>query len=86
MGDLFLPLAGLVDVAAERERLGRELEKIGAEIAKVQAKLGNPEFAGKVPAKVLAEHQQRLADWQAKEGQARKALGNLPVPKTGGCG
>lgn len=78
LGDLFLPLAGLVDVAAERERLERELEKIGAEIAKVQAKLGNPEFAGKVPAKVLAEHQQRLADWQAKEGQARKALGNLP--------
>ena len=79
LGELFLPLTGLVDYAAERERLGKELEKIRAEVDKVQVKLANPAFAEKVPAKVLEEHRQRLLDWQAKEKQAQSALDNLPA-------
>ncbi|MFM7100728.1 MAG: valine--tRNA ligase, partial [Verrucomicrobiota bacterium] len=78
LGELYLPLAGLLDVAAERTRLGKEREKIGAEIAKVEEKLGNPSFTQKVPAKVLEEHRQRLADWQAKLKQVDAALANLP--------
>jgi valyl-tRNA synthetase len=66
LGDLFLPLEGLIDVAAEKARLNKELEKIAAEIVKVQDKLNNPSFTQKVPAAVLEEHQKRLADWQAK--------------------
>ncbi|MGZ8940368.1 MAG: valine--tRNA ligase [Limisphaerales bacterium] len=66
LGDLFLPLEGLVDVAAEKARLQKEIEKIDAEIAKVQEKLSNPNFAGKVPPAVLEEHRKRLADWQSK--------------------
>ncbi|MCC6233660.1 MAG: valine--tRNA ligase [Verrucomicrobiales bacterium] len=77
LGDLFLPLAGIIDPAAERTRLGKDLEKIEAEILKVREKLDNPSFAQKVPAKVLAEHQQRLADWQTKKDQVLSALGNL---------
>ncbi len=79
LGDLFLPLAGLVDYAAERERLTKELEKIRSEISKVEAKLSNPAFTEKVPVKVLDEHKQRLADWQAKERQAQASLENLPA-------
>ena len=60
LGDLFLPLDGLIDVAAETTRLTKELEKIESEIAKVEQKLGNPAFAQKVPASVLDEHKQRL--------------------------
>ncbi|MFM8359352.1 MAG: valine--tRNA ligase, partial [Verrucomicrobiota bacterium] len=78
LGELYLPLAGLLDVAAERTRLGKEREKIVAEIAKVEEKLGNPSFTQKVPAKVLEEHRQRLADWQAKLKQVDAALANLP--------
>ena len=77
LGELSLPLAGLVDFAAERVRLGKELEKIAAEIAKVQEKLSNPGFTQKVPPTVLADHQQRLADWQTKERQIRTALAAL---------
>jgi valyl-tRNA synthetase len=66
LGDLFLPLEGLIDVAAEKARLNKELEKIDAEIVKVQEKLKNPNFAQKVPPAVLEEHQKRLADWQSK--------------------
>ena len=78
VGDLFLPLEGLVDVAAERARLEKELAKVRSEITKVQDKLANPAFTGKVPASVLAEHQQRLVDWQGKERQVSDALANLP--------
>jgi valyl-tRNA synthetase len=79
LGELFLPLAGLVDFAAERSRLEKELEKIRAEVGKVQEKLSNPAFASKVPAKVLEEHQTRLKDWQAKEAQVLASLANLPA-------
>ena len=78
LGELFLPLEGLVDVAAERTRLTKELEKIRSEIGKVEAKLANPAFTQKVPASVLTEHQQRLLDWQSKERQVRAGLDNLP--------
>ena len=74
MGELFLPLEGHVDPAAEIARLTKEQEKIQAEIGKVEQKLANPAFAQKVPATVLAEHQQRLTDWQAKLAHVVEAL------------
>jgi valyl-tRNA synthetase len=78
LGELYLPLAGLIDVGAEKARLNKELDKARAEIGKVRAKLENPQFSQKVPPAVLEEHQRRLADWQAKEKQVLAALGNLP--------
>jgi valyl-tRNA synthetase len=78
LGELYLPLEGLVDVDAERERLGKELAKVEAELAKVRAKLADENFAAKVPAKVLDEHRQRERDWSDRYAQLaklRSALG-----------
>ena len=77
LGELFLPLEGLIDVAAEKIRLTKEIEKIASEIVKVEQKLANPNFTGKVPPAVLMEHQQRLAEWQAKLVHTQAALGAL---------
>lgn len=77
LGTLHLPLEGLIDVAAEKARLEKELGKIEAEITKVQDKLNNPNFAQKVPANVLEEHQNRLKDWSAKRDAVLKALQHL---------
>src|SRR6266540_911395 len=77
LGELFLPLEGLVDVEAEKARLKKELAKIDAEIEKVQSKLNNPDFAQKVPPNVLQEHKKRLADWQAKQQQVKSALDSI---------
>jgi valyl-tRNA synthetase len=74
LGEIFLPLAGLIDLAAEKTRLAKEKERVEAEIVKVEQKLANPNFAQKVPAKVLEEHRQRLADWQAKLAQVQASL------------
>jgi valyl-tRNA synthetase len=77
LGDLFLPLEGLIDREAETARLKKELEKIEAEAAKVEQKLANPNFTQKVPANVLQEHQQRLAEWQGKRDHVKTALAAL---------
>jgi valyl-tRNA synthetase len=74
LGDLYLPLEGQVDAAAEAARLNRELEKIEAEIAKARQKLENPNFTAKAPPQVLQEHRQRLAEWQAKGERVRAAI------------
>jgi valyl-tRNA synthetase len=79
LGELFLPLAGLVDVAAERARLTKDLEKSRGEMEKLQAKLANPNFVQRAPPPVLEEHQRRLAEWQGREQQALAALSNLPA-------
>ena len=74
LGDLFLPLEGLVDVAAETARLKKELEKADAEIARLDQKLADPNFTARAPAPVLEEHRQRRADWQAKREHLLEAL------------
>jgi valyl-tRNA synthetase len=79
LGELFLPLEGVIDVVAERTRLTRERDKARAEVAKVQEKLGNPNFTQKVPPAVLEEHRRRLTEWEGKLNQAEASLANLPV-------
>jgi valyl-tRNA synthetase len=77
MGELFLPLEGHIDPAAEIARLTKEKEKIEAEILKVAQKLANPAFTQKVPPQILAEHEQRLVDWKAKLEHVKAALDAL---------
>jgi valyl-tRNA synthetase len=77
MGELFLPLEGLIDVSAEKIRLTKEKEKVQAEIVKVEQKLANPNFTQKVPPQVLAEHQHRLTDWQSKLAHIQGSLDAL---------
>jgi valyl-tRNA synthetase len=74
---LFLPLEGLIDVAAEKARHTKEIEKIESEITRAEQKLNNPNFSSKAPPHVLQEHQQRLAEWQAKRDRIKKALDGL---------
>ena len=77
LGELFLPLEGLVDVEAEKARLKRELAKNDSEIEKAKLKLNNADFVQKVPPNVLEEHKKRLAEWQAKRQQVISALDSL---------
>ncbi|MEI7728196.1 MAG: valine--tRNA ligase [Verrucomicrobiota bacterium] len=74
LGELFLPLEGLIDVDAQKARLNKELEKINLEIEKVRQKLNNPSFTSKVPSAVLEEHRRRLEEWLGKQAQALNAL------------
>ena len=78
LGELYMPLEGLIDVEAERARLGKDHTKASDELAKVRAKLADENFTSKVPQKVLDDHKQREGDWQekvAKLEEMMKALG-----------
>jgi valyl-tRNA synthetase len=58
---LLVPMAGLIDVAAETARLTKQLNKAEQDRARAAAKLANADFAAKAPAAVVAQERERLA-------------------------
>jgi len=60
---VLIPLAGLIDVDAEKARLAKEIAKIEGEIKKCEGKLGNANFVANAPAEVVAQERQRISDW-----------------------
>ena len=74
MGELYLPLDGLVDIEAEKARLEKQLLKLEGEIAKFEAKLNNPAYVEKVPDHVLKETKSRFSDAGEKQKQTQEAL------------
>ncbi|MCK6506073.1 valine--tRNA ligase [Myxococcota bacterium] len=67
--DIYIPLQGLVDVAAEQARLDKELQKSAKDVDGLDKRLSNPGFTSKAPPEVVAEFQEKLA--AARERQAR---------------
>ncbi|HTY76485.1 MAG TPA: valine--tRNA ligase [Candidatus Bathyarchaeia archaeon] len=60
--DVFVHLAGVVDVAAERGRLGKEIDRARKEIAFLEGKLGRPDFVERAPAEVVTRERGRLEE------------------------
>ncbi|WP_026015222.1 valine--tRNA ligase [Chelatococcus sp. GW1] len=72
-----LPLAGLVDLAAERVRLEKELGKLDADIARIDAKLANADFIARAPEEVVEEQKERREAALLRQGKIREALARL---------
>jgi valyl-tRNA synthetase len=72
-GELYMPLDGVVDMEAERERLDKEITKLENELRVVEAKLANAAFVDKAPPAVVQEHRQRKTDFSEQLAQLRKA-------------
>jgi len=75
--EVAVPLAGLIDFAQERQRLGKEKEKLTAEAAKLEAQLANPQFAERAPAEKVAEVNARIADIAQRTAQLEQSIANL---------
>ena len=69
-----LPLAGVIDMGAERTRLAREIDKAQGEIRKVDAKLANASFVAKAPPEVVEENRERRAAFEATLAKLQAAL------------
>ena len=72
-----LPLAGVVDIPAEKARLQKEIDKNKGEIAKIDAKLGNADFMKRAPEEVVEEQRERREDAASRVQKLEDALTRL---------
>jgi valyl-tRNA synthetase len=76
--DVVLPLAGMVDLEAERHRLEREIEGSRAELSHLEARLRDESFLTKAPAEVVKKEQGRRATHREKLERLEAELSRLP--------
>ncbi len=74
---LLVPMKGLIDVEAERARLGKRKQKVEADLARTQGKLGNENFVNNAPADVVTQERQRLSNFEKTLAQLDEQLARL---------
>ncbi|WP_298771959.1 valine--tRNA ligase [uncultured Shewanella sp.] len=62
--ELLIPMAGLIDVAAEMARIDKQLDKAANEFARIDKKLSNQGFVAKAPAAVIEKERAKQAEYQ----------------------
>jgi len=77
-GDLVaLPLIGVIDIAAERARLAKEMKKAEDDIDRVEKKLGNPKFVERADAEVVEEEKAKREEALARKTKIAEAIERL---------
>ena len=72
-----MPLADLIDVAAEKARLSKKLGKIQKELGGLKGRLNNPKFVASAPEEVIEEAKENMALREEEEAQLNAALSRL---------
>ncbi len=75
--EIYLPLAGLIDLEAERERLHKEVAQIEKRVAAGKIKLNNPAFIQKAPAAVVEKERDQLANLELQAAKIWERLKEL---------
>jgi valyl-tRNA synthetase len=81
--EILVPMAGLIDPAAELDRLTKRLRKSEGDLGKLEAKLSNSDFARNAPAEVVAKDRQRLSDLHSELGQLKAQIARVNRLKGG---
>jgi valyl-tRNA synthetase len=72
-----LPLAGVIDMAAERQRLGKAVASANSDMAKMNAKLDNPSFMSRAAPEAIEEAQERKAELTQQLAKLAAAIKRL---------
>jgi valyl-tRNA synthetase len=79
LGDmrLLVPMAGLIDVAAETARLGKQRDKVTADLARSTAKLANDNFVNNAPDAVVTQEKARVTEFESQIAKLDEQLARL---------
>ena len=77
--EVYVPLAGLMDLAAERTRLTKERGELAGHIERLAAKLANEGFVAKAPPAVVAQERTRLAELRERLATLERNLADMPM-------
>ena len=75
--EIYLPLAGLINIEDEIARLEKEAEKLQQEVGRVEKKLSNEKFVAKAPAAVVEAERAKGADYQAQREAVLERIATL---------
>ena len=75
--EIYLPLAGLINIEDEIARLEKEAEKLQQEVDRVEKKLSNEKFVAKAPATVVEAERAKGADYQAQREAVLERIATL---------
>jgi len=73
--ELYVDLSGVVDLAAERQRIEKEIAKAVERVGFLKAKLSKPDFAERAPAEIVAKERERLVEQEALHAKLVASLG-----------
>jgi len=74
---LLVPMKGIIDVDAERQRLDKQRDKISVELKRARGKLGNANFVNNAPADVVEQEKQRESEFERQISQLSEQLARL---------
>ena len=77
--EVYLPLAGMVDLAKERQRLAAEIEEVAKGIAGSEKLLANEHFLAKAPEQVVTRERDKLAGYRQRQAKLQERLRSLQV-------
>lgn len=76
-GEIFLPLAGLINIDQEIERLNKEIKNLDFEVERIEKKLNNPGFVNKAPQAVVEQEQSKMDEYKRKRSKVIERLEEL---------
>ena len=74
---VYLPLAGMVDLNAERQRLQKELDNVDNQIERAEKLLANQGFIAKAPADVVQREQDKIVELKVRRQQIQSNLNEI---------
>ena len=75
--EIFVPLAGLVDIEQEQAKLKKDMDKVSLQLKKVEGKLGNSKFLENAPAEVVAGEREKQETLSAKLAKINESMERL---------